>query len=229
MNMANEQIDTTRNFGSKYPWPILIADDHGLVRDALSDYLRRTGDYEVDVVESLSEAEKALANGKRYEIALIDLIMPGMDGISSVEKIVHDFPDTKIVVISGNASLALMRRTISVGGMGFFPKTLSMKSLPSILRMVMDGERFLPYVGAKEGNGTPSSEKHSSTAMGENLLPIESQIIEFVAEGRTNKEIGWSLGITEILVKMHMRNLCKKLDAKNRAHAVMIARQLGLL
>lgn len=229
MNMANEQIGTTGDLGSKYSWPILIADDHGLVRDALSDYLRKTGDYEVDAVESLTEAARSLASGKRYEIALIDLIMPGMDGISSIEKLVHDFPDTKIVVISGNVSLALMRRTIAVGGMGFVPKTLSMKSLPSILRMIMDGERFLPYLGTKEMSGVASTEINVSTATGENLLPIESQIVGFVAEGRTNKEIGWSLGITEILVKMHMRNLCKKLDAKNRAHAVMIARELGLL
>lgn len=229
MNMAREKIGQAEHTGSNYPWPILIADDHGLVRDALSDYLQRTGDYNVDVVENLSDATHALASGKHYEVALIDLIMPGMDGVSSIEKLVRDFPETKIIAMSGNVSLALMRRSLSVGGMGFFPKTLSMKSLPSILRMVMDGERFLPYVGAKEQIITPSGEVHATESFGVELLPIEAQIIGFVAEGRTNKEIGWSLGITEILVKMHMRNLCKKLNAKNRAHAVMIARQLALL
>lgn len=229
MNKVNNKIELENSNQFKNRWPIVLADDHALVRDALSEYLSHTGNFHVDSFENLPDALSALRSETHYEIALIDLVMPGMDGIGTLESYIADFPDVKFVIISGSTSIALMRRAISIGAMGFIPKTISMKSIPSILRMIIDGERFLPYNSSRIDQNSINPKSYVKNSSEHVLLPIETQIIGLVAEGRTNKEIGWSVGITEILVKMHMRNLCKKLDAKNRAHAVMAARQLGIL
>lgn len=217
-------------FEIKKPDPVslLLADDHGLVRDSLAGYLRATGEYTVDTVESYDEAVSALSGETCYQLALVDIIMPGMDGVNGIEKLAANFPKTKIIALSGNANTAIMTRTISVGGKGFVPKAMSLRSLPAILRMIQEGENFLPYSMTSNHLSVEKAAPSDPKKMQSALLPIEVQVLEMVADGKTNKEIGWALSITEIMVKMHMRNACKKLAAKNRTHAVVIARQLGL-
>lgn len=210
------------------PVHVLLADDHGLIRDSLAAYLMATGEYIVDTVENYDSAVSALSGDTAYQLALVDIVMPGMDGVNGIEKLAAAFPNVKIIAISGSSNPSIMARTIAVGSKGFIPKTMNLRSLPAVLRMVQEGETYLPYsLTSNQLVGDISARAEQNPPL-KSLQPAEVQVLEMVADGKTNKEIGWALGATEIVVKMHVRNACKKLGAKNRTHAVVIARQLGL-
>lgn len=227
MIQAKDNADATIQRSKADSMRLLIADDHALVRDALASFLRSSENYDVEIADNYDEAVRKMTTAGHFDVALIDIVMPGMDGISSIEKIVQAFPDTKVVAISGNATTALMHRVIAVGGKGFIPKEISLRSFPTILRMIHAGETFLPYL--KNPIIKPARDSEGGLTGGSPyLLPVEIRTLQLASVGWTNKEVAWEFRSTEVLIKMYMRNACSKLGAKNRTHAVMLARQLGL-
>ena len=154
--------------------------------------------------------------------------MPGMDGLSSLETLVKQFPEVKIVAISGSAQASVIQRAFDFGIRGFIPKSITLRVLPSTLKLISEGELFFPFgvLQATDPGKHYRNDELISTNL--HLTPIEMEIISMVAEGQTNKSIAWKLRTTEVLVKMHMRNICRKIGAKNRAHAAMLAKELSL-
>ncbi|MCT4685465.1 MAG: response regulator transcription factor [Roseicyclus sp.] len=194
---------------------VIIADDHVLLGQAVAESLEASGDYTVDVVTDLPELLSELKDAQ-FDIVLLDLKMPGMDGLPSVKKVCKATGEGSVVLFTGQAERRFVDECVSVGVKGHIPKDLPLKSLGSALQLIHSGQTFLPVIPPGEQGETALNER-------------ELHILRLAAEGRTNKDIARSLAVSEVSIKMHMRTICRKLGARNRAHAAILGRERLLI
>lgn len=204
---------------------ILLADDHALFREGLRLVLHRLGS-EVEVVETGDFHETVAACDKgRYDLALVDLAMPGMDGVSGVRALAERLGETPVVVVSAIDAADSIRRALLAGALGYIPKTLDSAQLIQALKSVSAGHRYLPPGFDAAAQSLAASEV---AAFGR-LTPRQLDVLNLVAEGWSNKEIARTLGLAEGTVKLHVTALLRSLGASNRTQAVSIARTNGLI
>lgn len=204
---------------------VLVADDHKLIVEAMRFLLERESDFKVYTEGSYQGVQEAITTTGPFDVILLDLRMPGMMGISSVVDIVDANNPGATAVFSGEAIAAVVQKCIKQGARGYIPKSISLRSLPTAIRLIATGQVFVPPdIVLKTSIGGEASSEHSWSISDRELLTLR-----MAADGRTNKEIAWELDSTEMTVKMIMRQVCAKLNAKNRAHAVMIAHSHGLI
>lgn len=195
---------------------VLIADDHQLVRDAVAHYLDAESGARVSVAESLAEALAAMRAAGGFDLVLLDVAMPGMAGLVSVEQAVAANPRGAVVLFSGSVRRGIVTDAVARGARGFIPKSLPARALVHALRLVAEGRVYLPVsFMAGETGDLPEPLRH--------LTPQEGRVLRRLCEGKTNKEIAREMDLSEVTIKTHMRTLCAKLGAKNRTHAAMIA------
>lgn len=199
---------------------ILIADDHDLVRETLSAYLQNAGGAEVALASSLQETLEVGAEQGPFDLLLLDYNMPGMMGLEGLDKALEEGVATGVAILSGNAPANLAQDAVDRGAIGFLPKTMTAQSLVHAVRFMLAGETFVP-VSHMAGNG-------DQNPIGQQLSRRESEVLNGLCRGLANKEIARELDLQEVTIKLHVRTLCKKLDAKNRTHAAMIAKEAGL-
>lgn len=208
---------------------ILIADDHILVRDAVCEVIRSQGTLGVEVADSFATTVSAIRSAGPFDITLLDVNMPGMEGITSIENIVKEAGSGKVVLFSGDASHNFIMQSVAVGARGFIPKTMRLSALGNALKIIESGELFIPgsiLSREIEDRGTAANRRAAGVP---EVSEKEREILKLVATGLQNKEIAWRCGLSEVRVKMHMRAACKKLNATNRTMAAMMAKDLGLL
>ncbi|HMK67508.1 MAG TPA: response regulator transcription factor [Stellaceae bacterium] len=200
---------------------ILLADDHPLFAEALQILIQRSiPSSTLTVVSDLDAAHRALAGVKRFDLAIIDLHMPGTKGFEGVERTLARFPETPLAVISGGASTAEVRRAVELGARGFLPKTLPPKVIAAALQVIASGGTYVPTDYAR-----PASPKLPTVA---GLTPRETEVLALLSGGKSNKEIGRALKLQEITIKLHVRNIFRKLKVRNRVEAANAASGLGL-
>lgn len=199
---------------------ILIADDHDLVRETLSAYLENVGGAEVALASTLPETLKVGAEQGPFDLLLLDYNMPGMMGLEGLEKALDAGVAKGVAILSGNAPANLAQDAVDKGAIGFLPKTMTAQSLVHAVRFMVEGETFVP-VTHMAGNTEQS-------ALGKQLSRREAEVLNGLCRGLANKEIARELDLQEVTIKLHVRTLCKKLEAKNRTHAAMIAKEAGL-
>jgi len=197
---------------------LLLADDHDLVRDTIAEYLRREGGYDVSVAASLEDALDAASGNVIFDLVLLDYSMPGMDALEGLARM-KDTVRCPVAIISGTAPPDVARRALRSGAAGFLPKTLAPMSLVTAVRHMVLGETYMPMdflteAGLEDGRVV--------------LTPREQDVLRGVAEGKSNKEIARDLTIQEVTVKLHVKTLSRKLGARNRTHAAMLGRDMGL-
>ena len=200
---------------------ILIADDNDLVRETLSAYLENVGGAEVALASTLPETLKVGAEQGPFDLLLLDYNMPGMMGLEGLEKALDAGVAKGVAILSGNAPANLAQDAVDKGAIGFLPKTMTAQSLVHAVRFMVEGEVFVP-VTHMAGNAEQS-------ALGKQLSRRESEVLNGLCRGLANKEIARELDLQEVTIKLHVRTLCKKLEAKNRTHAAMIAKEAGLV
>jgi DNA-binding NarL/FixJ family response regulator len=203
---------------------ILIADDHPLVRDALSRTLRLL-EPQAEVIEcgDLGQAEAAL-DGQAPEMALLDLHMPGMRGLDSVRQLRVRHPGVKLVVASGDDQPAVIRGAIAAGAVGFLPKSERPEVLRQAIRLMLDGGTYLPSRALEDVAEAPPLARPDT----EGLTPRQLDVLHCLMRGEPNKVIARELGLTEGTVKIHIASILRTLQARNRTEAVIVARQLGV-
>lgn len=214
---------------------ILLADDHTLFRKGLTYILDELGS-DVEVVEagSFAEVETACEQSADFDLILLDLRMPGMSDMRSVEHLTATLPETPIVVISALEDRSNVFTALEAGAAGYIPKTLSSDVLLSALRLVLAGGIFIPQsilstAGSVEGRY--ASEHTARHAAGDRdlLTPRQLEVLQLLARGKANKEIARELDLAVGTVKLHVTALLKALGATNRTQAVIKAAALGIL
>lgn len=216
---------------------LLIADDHTLFRDALIQFIERSDPMiSVTLAKDLYQVIAILEENPYQDLVMLDLRMPGMEGVAGFKLIKEKFPDQRVALMSGIAEPEDVQKALDLGAVGYFPKTLSGKAMLSGIRQVVDGEIFIPE--DKTGQAMMPSYRGSKTSLPEtkenrpnqkvNFTPREKEVIGYLLQGASNKEIANALDVKVVTVKLHVRGVCRKLNAKNRTHAALKAREIGI-
>lgn len=201
---------------------ILVADDHEMILDIARMYLDQQGDMSVVTVMDLDAALAAFRDEGPFDIVLLDYQMPGMDGLNGLVKMVSLAEDRPVAIITGNPTRNLMKQALDAGAAGIISKSLPIRSLANSIRFIHSGETYMPLHLMQEDESSKSTDTGPLSAR-------EMTVLGYLGEGRKNKEIAMSLGLSEGTVKMHVMSICKKLEATNRTQSVIIARDMGLL
>ena len=199
---------------------ILIADDHDLVRESIAVFLTMEGDIQVDMAESLPDAIAVTEEKGPHDLVLLDFNMPGMDGLTGLAAMIAASGGRPVALISGLASRDLAEQAIAAGAAGFVPKTLSAKSMLSAVRFMVAGEIYAPFHFMQQDDAARAGKS--------DLTKREADVLKGICEGKSNKEIARDLDVQEVTIKLHVKTLTRKLNARNRTHAAMIARDRGL-
>ena len=204
---------------------ILLADDHNMVRDALKSYIERLEpEAQIISADSFDTALEAVDRGGEFALIILDLRIPGMDGLDGLRRMRQRLPDVPIVIMSGGATHEDVRNAIDLGAQGFLPKTLTGPALVSAIRLIMAGEKFVPFGAVDAPSGDPGDgESHAP------LTQREREVLQYLEKGWSNKEIARALELQEVTIKLHIRGICRKLGAKNRTQAALRAQEARLL
>jgi two-component system nitrate/nitrite response regulator NarL len=201
---------------------ILVADDHEMILDIARMYLDQQGDMSVVTVPDLDAALNAFREEGPFDVVILDYQMPGMDGLAGLQKMVSLAGDLPVAIITGNATRNLMNQSLDAGAAGIISKSLPMRSLANSIRFIHSGETYMPLYLMQD-------EPNKKAVESGPLSGREMTVLGHLGEGRKNKEIASTLGLSEGTVKMHVMSICRKLEATNRTQAVVIARDMGLL
>ncbi|MDA8231927.1 MAG: response regulator transcription factor [Magnetospirillum sp.] len=210
---------------------VLVADDHKLVRDGLRPFLAEL-DREVEVLDAatLDEAVHVAEGADSLGLILLDVMMPGMNGLDGLQALKAKHPTIPIVMLSGYSTREHVVAAVQAGAAGFIPKTVSGSAMVNALRLVLSGETYLPSSSffedaSRQSSGSPKTA--GVPAPFDKLSRREAEILLLLVDGRTNKEIAIALDLQEITIKVHLRNVYRKIGAANRAQAVRITLSSG--
>jgi len=200
---------------------VLLADDHDLVRDTISSFLEREGDMQVTCADSLSQAQYNIRKNGPFDIVLLDYVMPGMNRLDGLTKTLALNDDKPVAILSGTAPRAIAEEALALGAAGFLPKTMAAKSLVNAVRFMAAGEKFAPIQMMID------SPDQTGGSMAKKLSPREREVLSGLCQGLSNKEIARNLDLQEVTVKLHVKTLLRKIEARNRTHAVIISKENG--
>ena len=202
------------------PIRILIVEDHTVVRDGLVAIIEQERD--MDVIAETGDAQSAVELWKthRPDITLMDLRMPGLDGVHAIYQIRAADPSARVIVLTTFDGDEDIYRGMRAGAKSYLLKDVKRAELFQCIRDVYAGRTVVPpAIAAKLAERLP----------GEELTPRELEVLRLLAEGKSNKLIGADLEITEVTVKSHVQNLFKKLNVLSRTEAISVANRRGLL
>ncbi|PPI81524.1 DNA-binding response regulator [Marinobacter flavimaris] len=194
---------------------ILVSDDHELIRDGISILLKKLLDNPTVLeAETGDEAISIAEDHRDLDLAVIDLSLPGVNGLPMVSKLCQLLPETPILILSASADRNLVLKTIESGASGFVYKSLGTTVLEDALQMVLAGGVFIP----------PLVEDEDTELTG--ITPRQRQILELLAQGKSNKEMANTLHISANTIKNHLAKLYDQFSVSNRTQAVMKAQEL---
>lgn len=204
----------------KEPIRILLVEDQYFARLALHSVIDAREEMRI-VAESANGAEAlALYRAHRPDLVMMDLRLPGLSGFDAIRAIRNENPEARILVLSNYEGVADVERALTLGALGYLTKDADADLLLEAILRVHRGHRYLP----------PSLAR--LLEYGQDLDPLtarESQIVELIAEGLSNKEIGARLGIAEKTVRVHMTHILDKMGATDRTQLLIIALQRGII
>jgi DNA-binding NarL/FixJ family response regulator len=199
---------------------ILCVDDHPLVRKGIAAILANETD--MKLVAEAGSGQEAVNAFRQFhpDITLMDLRMPGMDGIEATKQIRQMDPEAKIIALTSYDGDQEIYRALEAGVRGYILKESVHTEIVRAIRVVQSGKRLMPPEVAER-----LSEHFPQVA----LTPREIEVLQYVAKGFGNKEIGVRLGTAAGTVKMHLQNILSKLGASDRTHAVTLAIRRGII
>lgn len=204
---------------------VVLADDHPLFLEGLEAALEREG---LEIVGLAGSGQEVLEIASQVEpdVVLLDVAMPGMDGIECLGELRGRFPAVKVVMLSGSDDNEVVDRCLEAGALCFVGKSVEPADIARALRAVCGGiDVRYQSVG---GSVAPRVEREVSSGT-ELLTPREREILRLVAEGGSNAELGRRLWVTEQTVKFHLSNIYRKLGVSNRTQAARRGWELGLI
>ena len=218
---------------------VLLADDHVLFRDGMRYVLQQLSE-QVDILcaGDFTEALRQAENNPAIDLALLDLHMPGSDGVSSIRIFHNRFPSIPLVVVSGSDQVSEIEWAMEYGAMGFISKTSSGKAMVSALRTILDGGIYFPpqLLTQTPAENQPAVEAKANTTDNKNghnnnygLTKRQMEALEYLADGLSNKEMALKMNLAEGTIKVHVAAAFQVLHVNSRMDAVRKAQKLGLI
>jgi len=226
--MTDPERRTNRDVHSRAPLPgvkgspirVLTVDDHPLFREGVAAVLNLEPDIQLTAeAQSVAEAV-ALFRNLRPDVVLMDIQLPDGSGIDATAQICHEFPDAKVLILTTYQGDVRILKALGAGAVGFLLKNTLRRELVESVRMVHRGQRRILKEVALDLT------KHAAD---DRLTSREMRVLEELARGQTNKEVGRMMGITEETVKTHVASVLTKLKANDRTHAVLIGMKRGII
>jgi two-component system nitrate/nitrite response regulator NarL len=199
---------------------VLVADDHDLVRETIAAFLLAEGVSAVTTAADLSEALSIMAR-ESFDLVLLDHEMPSMRGLSGLSEALSTGHCPNVALMSGSTSRELAEAALGAGAVGFVPKKMASRAMVAAVKLMTKGDTFAP-IGLLQSEVAPGA----PLAL---LTRREVSVLRGLCEGKSNKEIARDLALQEVTVKLHVKTLSRKLEARNRTHAAMIARNGGMI
>lgn len=213
---------------------LLLADDHELIRTGLANTLVSILP-EVEIIEAASglEALSVLETQAPFEIAIVDLFMPNMDGFSFLRKLCNSYPDLPVIVLSSSTNPEHIRKSLDIGVSGYITKSSPQSVLEHALKLVRAGGVYIPPDAlTRQVSNSDKSELVSGAVTLENLNMLlterQIEILRHLARGNSNKLIARECNLSENTVKVHVSAVLKALNMTNRAQAGIFAEKIGL-
>jgi two-component system NarL family response regulator len=199
---------------------LLLADDHAIVLAGLTTLLSLEPG--LQIVATAESGEEAILQFRshRPDVALLDLRMPGIDGVEAARRILAEFPDARVLILTTFESEEDIHRALQAGVSGYLLKESKRPDLVAAIRAVLAGERWLPPLIARLA---------AERARQPDLSPRQLEVLDLVAKGLTNKEIGGILGFSAEGAKQHLHQIYQKLGVSTRAEATSEALRRGIL
>jgi two-component system response regulator DesR len=198
---------------------ILLAEDQHLIRGALTALVGLEDDMEV--VAAIDHGDAILGTAKRVrpDVAVLDIDLPGIDGLTAAARLRDELPQTRVLILTGLGSPGYLTRALEAKVGGFMRKNAPSEELADAIRRVAKGQRFLD----------PDLVEHALQIGDNPLTPREADVLRAAAEGGSTEEIGASLFLSPATVRNYLSNAITKLDARNRIDAIRLARDAGWL
>ncbi len=209
---------------------ILVVDDHGLFRDGIVSLLKAAGKSVVGQAENGVEAIEQ-ANLLRPDLILMDIDMPIMNGIEALQHIRRKLPATKVVMLTVSNEDTNLIKAVQAGAAGYLLKNLRAEEFLSSLDGLQRGEVAMTRKTVSQMvTALSNEEQRKAQNLGQpRLTARETELLQFVAEGMSNREIAETMHISKNTVKYHMKNILQKMNLQNRAEAAAFAVRKGLV
>ena len=202
------------------PITCLIVDDHEVVREGLRLSLSRSENIRVVGEAADGEAAVTLARRRKPNVVILDVRMPGMDGLAAAKEITSEIPETAVLMFTAFAELSLLTRGLESGAKGYILKEAPHQTIVRAIQKVADGDGYVD----------PALMPAFLTKERENMLTArEREILQLLADGMSNADVAAKLFISQETVKSHVRHILSKLEADTRTHAVAIALRTAII
>jgi len=209
---------------------LLLADDHSLFREGIRMVLESLAGEPLTVVEA-SDFPQVLSQVRALndiDVALVDLSMPGMDGLSAIGAIRRAAPDLYLVVVSASEDPQVVRRALDAGAHGYISKSAGSAEMMKGIRSVLEGDIFVaPPVSAAEAVPVKPGD-FDAERLRTLLTPRQRDVLAMLRQGKSNKEVARDLNLAEITVKLHVTAILRSLGCENRTQAAILAARMGL-
>lgn len=208
------------------PLRIIIADDHGLVRQGVKAVIESQRSWELCGEADNGRTAVELVRKLKPDLAVLDITMPELNGLDATRQIKLDSPKTKVLILTMHDSEALADEVLLAGARGYLLKSDAAELLPKAIETLVTGKNFLTPRIAGPGNGTRKAAASGPTEESFprfRLTPRERQIVQLLAEGKTNKEVAFVLEISLDTVETHRKNILNKLRLRSTADLVRYA------
>ena len=201
---------------------VLIADDHPLILAGIKRALDEDDQFEVVAEARVGSQVLPLVSQTNPDLALLDLRMPEMDGLTCLDRIRKEHPKVKVVILSVSTDPEIVQTVLNHGAAAYVVKSVNPIDLSSALRQALEGTVFSAV-------GLPEKTAQQDAVRAAGLTDRETTILKALARGLSNKAIGKELWVAQQTVKFHLTNIYRKLDVKNRTEAARYAYEHGLI
>jgi two-component system, NarL family, nitrate/nitrite response regulator NarL len=206
---------------------LLIIDDHPLFRDGLASLLRQASAETTVTQASSTEDALNLADEQIFDAVFMDLMMPGLSGESAVREFARRHPDLPVIVLSSSENASDVRRVLNAGASGYIPKSATAQTVVSALKLVLSGNIYVPPLLVTAAQSADRA-AHGPRSIAQ-LTERQVDVLRYLKDGLTNKEISANLGIAEKTVKVHIAAIFKTLNVVNRTQAAKFLHESGEL
>lgn len=213
-------------------YQILVADDHPMIREAISSAI--VSSFEgatVAETEDLPGALQYAEDNPDTDLILLDLNMPGMDGLNGIITLRTKHPDIPVVILSAENEKNVVLKAVTYGAVGFITKSMPREKITEAISQILDGQIYLPPDIIRKAGETGGSAGDPSGRVDPDLISTFTRrqllVFEHMAKGQSNKEIGYELNIAETTVKAHVSAILRKLKVHSRLKAILCARDIN--